>query len=69
MIAFIKLSRTRYFPIIKINKQLIIIIPDQIVIFDEIPNNSIAKPAVTIVTAAWIVKIVTTDNSRYINKT
>ena len=37
------------------------IIPDQIVIFDEIPNNSIAKPAVTMVTAACIVKIVTID--------
>ena len=30
-----------------------------------IPKSSIASPAVTIVTAAWIVNIVTNDNPRF----
>ena len=38
--------------IIKINRQLNIIIPDHIVMSLVSPNNSIASPAVTIVTAA-----------------
>jgi hypothetical protein len=36
---------------------------------DEIPNNSIAKPAVTIVTAVCIVNIVIRERIKYVNKT
>ncbi|SUZ51646.1 uncharacterized protein METZ01_LOCUS4500 [marine metagenome] len=39
------------------------------VIFVVIPKSSIANPAVTIVTALWIVNIVIRDKNRYINKT
>ena len=54
---------------IKINKQKTIIIPDHNVMLEVIPNSSIARPAVTIVTAACIVKIVTIDKAKYIIKT
>ena len=48
---FIKLSNNLYLPIKRIIKHIVIIIEAQTVMFDVIPNSSIANPAVTIVTA------------------
>ena len=48
---FIKLSKNLYLPIIKIKTQENVMVVAHIVILDESPNNSIAKPAVTMVTA------------------
>ena len=48
----------------KINKHKTVIITAHVVMLDEIPNSSIASPAVTIVTAVWIVNIVMIDNMK-----
>ena len=59
---FIKLSSNLYFPTVRITIQRTKMNNDITVIFFVKPKSSIANPAVTIVTAAWIVKIVTIDS-------
>ena len=59
---FIKLSSNLYFPTVRITMQRIRMNDDIRVMFFVKPKSSTANPAVTIVTAAWIVKIVTTDS-------
>ena len=52
MIALMRLSNKRYRPMIKIKRQLIVMIQDHRVRLDVTPKSLTASPAVTMVTAA-----------------
>ena len=66
---FMSLSKILYFPIKRIYMHKKIISIAQSSIFELNPKSSMASPAVTIVTADWIVNIVTRDKTKYVIKT